>query len=76
MGSPRTALALLFALRGASAGEIAVSVAGGQAVLAFDGDTDLAAAAHAFADEHGLEGGEGCEGRSCVVDMLVTARPI
>ena len=74
MGSPRAALlALLFALRGASAGEIAVSVAGGQAVLAFDGDTDLAAAAHAFADAHGLEGGEGCEGRSCVVDMLVTA---
>ena len=38
MGSPRAALALVFALRGASAGVIAVSVAGGQAVLAFDGE--------------------------------------
>ena len=64
MGSPRAALALLFALRGASAGGIAVSVAGGQAVLAFDGDTDLAAAAHAFADEHA--------GSTCLVSISLS----
>ena len=57
----------------ASGLEISVGLAGGQAVLEFDAETDFGAAAAEFAEKFGLEGGEGCVGQDCVVKMLVTA---
>ena len=53
--------------------EVSVSLAGGQALLAFEAHDDLEALADQFALDYELSGGEGCVGRECVVTMLVTA---